>query len=243
MKAIKAILILCVTICFTSSCKKDLDMTLKQKTQFENADLRQIEVGDAWELHLVADTVTYVEVDYSAYLEPYLKVRMEGTKLEVGFTTKVYPTLNSVFRATVHTPHLDKLEAQDAAQVRCEGILQGHETEVSLAEASRCNGLEIEGESCLIKLDDASVMTGLQFVGNRFKAVLEDASQFKKLTPVEYYQENNLYKYTYGTTPSYKEIVALKKSIQDKFPDCFIVAFKGTQKISVQEALKQTNKK
>ena len=63
MKAIKAILILCVTICFTSSCKKDLDMTLKQKTQFENADLRQIEVGDAWELHLVADTVTYVEVD------------------------------------------------------------------------------------------------------------------------------------------------------------------------------------
>ncbi len=71
----------------------------------------------------------------------------------------------------------------------------------------------------------------------------EDASQFKKLTPVEYYQENNLYKYTYGTTPSYKEIVALKKSIQDKFPDCFIVAFKGTQKISVQEALKQTNKK
>lgn len=178
MKAIKAILILCVTICFTSSCKKDLDMTLKQKTQFENADLRQIEVGDAWELHLVADTVTYVEVDYSAYLEPYLKVRMEGTKLEVGFTTKVYPTLNSVFRATVHTPHLDKLEAQDAAQVRCEGILQGHETEVSLAEASRCHGLEIEGESCLIKLDDASVMTGLQFVGKRFKAVLEDASQF-----------------------------------------------------------------
>jgi N-acetylmuramoyl-L-alanine amidase len=71
----------------------------------------------------------------------------------------------------------------------------------------------------------------------------EDASQFKKLTPVDYYQENNLYKYTYGTTPSYKEIVALKKSIQDKFPDCFIVAFKGTQKISVQEALKQTNKK
>ena len=178
MKAIKPILLLCVALCFAASCKKDLDMTLKQKTQFENADLRQIEVGDAWELRLVADTVTYVEVDYSAYLEPYLKLRMEGTNLEVGFTTKVYPTHNSVFRATVHTPHLDKLEAQDAAQVRCEGILQGHETEVSLTDASRCNGLGIEGESCLIKLDDASVMTGLQFVGNRFKAVLEDASQF-----------------------------------------------------------------
>ena len=178
MKAIKPILLLCVALCFAASCKKDLDMTLKQKTQFENADLRQIEIGDAWELRLVADTVTYVEVDFSAYLEPYLKVRMEGTKLEVGFTTKVYPTHSSVFRATVHTPHLDRLEAQEAAQVRCEGILQGHETEVSLTDASRCNSLEIEGESCLIKLDDASVMTGLQFVGNRFKAVLEDASQF-----------------------------------------------------------------
>ena len=70
-----------------------------------------------------------------------------------------------------------------------------------------------------------------------------DATQFKKLTPVDSYQENNLYKYTYGSTTSYKEILALKKTIQDKFPDCFVVAFKGTQKISVQEALKQTSKK
>lgn len=67
----------------------------------------------------------------------------------------------------------------------------------------------------------------------------EDATQFKQLKPIGYYRDGNLYKYTYGHTASYKEIIALKKSIADKFPDCFIVAFLGDEKISVQEALKK----
>lgn len=67
----------------------------------------------------------------------------------------------------------------------------------------------------------------------------EDASQFKGLKPIGNYRDGNLYKYTYGSTPSYKEIIALKKSIADIFPDCFIVAFRGDEKIPVQDALKK----
>ena len=58
MKTIKTILILCVAICFATSCNKDVDMTLVQKTLFENADIRQIEVSDAWEVTVVADNNT-----------------------------------------------------------------------------------------------------------------------------------------------------------------------------------------
>jgi len=67
MKALKPILILCIAICFTTSCKKEVDMTVMQKTLFENADIRQIEIGDAWQVTIVADTVTFVQVEYSAY--------------------------------------------------------------------------------------------------------------------------------------------------------------------------------
>ena len=38
MKTIKSILILCVALCFATSCKKEVDMTLVQKTLFENAE-------------------------------------------------------------------------------------------------------------------------------------------------------------------------------------------------------------
>lgn len=63
-------------------------------------------------------------------------------------------------------------------------------------------------------------------------------SRFKGLEPsmISYYKENNLYKYTYGSTSSYKEIIELKKSLKEKFPDCFIIAMEDENKISVQEA-------
>ena len=183
MKALKPILILCIAICFTTSCKKEVDMTVMQKTLFENADIRQIEIGDAWQVTIVADTVTFVQVEYSAYLENYLKTKLEGTKLEIGFTGNVYPVINSVYRATVHTNHVtlfEKLEAKEAALVKCEGVFtfKGQQLELHLSDAAQCDGLIFLGESCEIKMENASLLTGFQFVGNTATAVLEDASQF-----------------------------------------------------------------
>ena len=67
-----------------------------------------------------------------------------------------------------------------------------------------------------------------------------DAPQFKQLSPVSFYQEKNVYKYTYGNTTTYKEIVALRKTILEKFPDCFIVAFQDDKKIPLQDAIRKT---
>ena len=72
MKVSRNILIICATICCFVSCKKEVDMTLVQKTVLENADIRQIEIGDAWQVTLIADSNTFVELAYSAYLEPPL---------------------------------------------------------------------------------------------------------------------------------------------------------------------------
>ena len=178
MKVYKPIILLCVALCFATSCKKDVDMTLVQKTVLENSDIRQIEVSDAWPVTIVSDSVTYVELAYSAYLEPYVKAKMEGNKLEIGFTTNVYPVINSEFRATVHTSQLEKLDLNDAAQVQSHGDFAGQHIEVELSDASKCNGLVFTGESCIIKMEDASLMTGFQFVGTTCNAELDDASQF-----------------------------------------------------------------
>ena len=178
MKNIKTILILCVALCFVTSCKKEVDMTLVQKTVLENADIRQIEVSDAWQVTVVADSRSYVELTYSAYLEPGLDVKMEGTKLGIGFTGNVYPVINSIFRATVHTMQLEKLEADDASQVQCSGQFSGQTIEVDLSDASNCNGIVFSGENCSIKLEGASLLTGFQFTGSHCTAELEHASQF-----------------------------------------------------------------
>ena len=178
MKATKTILIICATICCFASCKKEVDMTLVQKTVLENADIRQIEIGDAWQVTLIADSNTFVELAYSAYLEPNLKAKMDGTKLEIGFTGNVYPAINSVYRAIVHVRQLERVDAEDATRVQCSGSFSGQHIEINLAEATQCTGLSFSGESCEINLKDASLLAGFQFIGSTSKADLADASQF-----------------------------------------------------------------
>lgn len=178
MKTIKPFLILCVALCFATSCKKDVDRTLMQKNVLENVDIREIEVSDAWQVKVVADSNTYVVLEYSAYLENNLKAKMEGTKLEIGFAGNVYPAINSVFRAIVHTPQIEKIDADDASQIQFEGKFTGHQLEIELSDASQCNGPVFTGQSCNLKMEDASLLTGLHFVGSSCIAELEHASQF-----------------------------------------------------------------
>jgi N-acetylmuramoyl-L-alanine amidase len=67
----------------------------------------------------------------------------------------------------------------------------------------------------------------------------EGDSHFKGLSEVDYYEENGSFKYTYGASNNYNEIYRLRKQILDKFPDAFIIAFKGNDKMDVNEAIRE----
>ena len=63
--------------------------------------------------------------------------------------------------------------------------------------------------------------------------------RLKGLKPVSYYREGGLYKYTYGSSTDYNEVSRLRKSILSKFKDAFIIAFRGNEKMNVQQAIKE----
>lgn len=75
-----------------------------------------------------------------------------------------------------------------------------------------------------------------------------DDARLKGESGAEFYTENGLYKYTVGASTDYNEIYRLRKTLSDKFPEAFIIAFKNGEKMNVQEAVKefknnkQTNK-
>ncbi|MCR5039961.1 MAG: DUF2807 domain-containing protein [Bacteroidales bacterium] len=199
MKAIKTLLILCIAFSF-ASCKKDVDMTLVQKTVLENADIRQIKAFDAWEVTIVADSNTYVELEYSAYLENKVNVKMQGTQLEIGFTGSTYPVFNSVFRAVVHTNTIESIEAEDAAELYfvghfsatsdtlyvdledasvCSGLdYSGHIIAISIADDSDFLDFHLSGYNCETKVLDASTCKGVYDMSFHLVATLSDASQF-----------------------------------------------------------------
>lgn len=71
------------------------------------------------------------------------------------------------------------------------------------------------------------------------KKLPANSKQFKGLTPVNYYQEKGIYKYTYGENHDYNKVLRTKRQITSKFKDAFIVAFKNGEKINVNEAIKE----
>ena len=66
-----------------------------------------------------------------------------------------------------------------------------------------------------------------------------DSQQLKGLTDVDFYEENNLYKYTIGASTDYNEIYKLRKSLLSRFPEAFIIAFKAGQKVDVVGAIRE----
>ena len=68
-------------------------------------------------------------------------------------------------------------------------------------------------------------------------------ARFKGLSGVASYQEGGMFKYTVGNSEDYHEIYQLRKSIVDKFPQAFIVAFRNGVRMDVNEARKIKVKK
>lgn len=77
------------------------------------------------------------------------------------------------------------------------------------------------------------------------KKLSANNKQFKGLSPVSHYQENGLYKYTYGESTDYNKVLRTKRQISDKFKGAFIIAFKDGKKMDVNQAIKEfkNNKK
>lgn len=59
----------------------------------------------------------------------------------------------------------------------------------------------------------------------------EKNSCFKGLSPVSYYRENGLYKYTYGETTDRKKLLQELPRVRKLFKDAFIVSFKDGVKV------------
>lgn len=71
------------------------------------------------------------------------------------------------------------------------------------------------------------------------KLLKPDSEQFKGLENIDYYEENDLYKYTTGETSDYKEICEQCKKVRTIHPEAFVIAIYDGKKIPVAEAIKK----
>ena len=188
MKTIKTLFLLCIALCFATSCKKEADMTLVQKTVLENADIHLINVDDGWEVTFVYDSLkSFVELEYSAYLEDYVSVREDNEWLIIDFNSKINTLSGSVFRATVHISQKEALyiRADNASFITLEGLFEVEDMDIELHNASICNGFEVTSQSCSIELTYGSQIYGVNFNGTNCTVYAHKGSSCKGYFNVE----------------------------------------------------------
>ena len=84
---------------------------------------------------------------------------------------------------------------------------------------------------------DAPVFKLQIFVSNRM--LRKGDAHFKGETGYDSFQEGNMVKYTMGASTNYNEIYRLRKSLAEKFPEAFIIAFKNGKKYDVNQAIRE----
>ena len=82
----------------------------------------------------------------------------------------------------------------------------------------------------------------LQILASSFRLKANDA-RLKGQSDASYYEEGGLFKYTVGASEDYNEINQLRKTLQEKFPQAFVVAFKNGQKMDVRVAIQEFKSK
>ena len=92
-----------------------------------------------------------------------------------------------------------------------------------------------ENTDATVARDDAPVFK-VQFLSSSKKLGKGDAA-FKGLSPVSHYYDKGMYKYTYGESANYNEILRIKKKVNEKFKDAFIVAFIKNERVDTQQAI------
>ena len=84
---------------------------------------------------------------------------------------------------------------------------------------------------------DAPVFKVQLFMGSR--KLRPGDQHFQGITDFECIQEGNLFRYTTGSSTNYNEIYRLRKSLLEKFPDAFIIAYKNGEKMDVNAAIRE----
>ena len=109
------------------------------------------------------------------------------------------------------------------------GNIQFAETAPSVAEP-------VTEETTPIMVQDDVPVFKVQFLSSSKKLPNGDQA-FKGVAPVEYYYDKGLYKYTYGASTNYNEILSMKRKVNEKFKDAFVVAFIKGERVDTQQAI------
>lgn len=69
-------------------------------------------------------------------------------------------------------------------------------------------------------------------------APLQDGDPRFKRLKCNYYKQDGMYKYVYGSSTSYQEVAAMREQVKSLFPDAFMIALKNGERVDISKVRK-----
>ena len=130
-----------------------------------------------------------------------------------------------------------RAEEADTAPRRTVKQVETRATKAKTVQQNRRQNQQDKPAQHKAHVADAPVFKLQIFVSNRM--LRKGDAHFKGETGYDSYQEGNMVKYTMGASTNYNEIFRLRKTLAEKFPEAFIIAFKNGKKYDVNQAIRE----
>ena len=217
--------------------KQSLELASRVQQEFTKVAKRKnngVRQAGFWVLARTSMPAVLVELDFicNPTVESFLDSESGQEKLAKSLFNAVKSYKASYHSATddkSKSKNQDKKKADDKKMSNKDN--QNEETVESKVEAKSDSGngdVKVSQHEALI--DDNTEVYKIQFLTST-KKLKDGAPELKGLSPVNYYYEKGIYKYTFGTLTDKKEALSLQNKIRKKFKGAFIVVFKGEKRI------------
>ncbi|MGM0497167.1 MAG: N-acetylmuramoyl-L-alanine amidase family protein [Bacteroidota bacterium] len=186
---------------------------------------------------LIQNTHLEQSLNFASFVQDEFKeettLKNRGVK-QAGFLLLWKTTMPSVL-----------IEAGFLSNPEEESYLQKDEVHENLAysifKAFKAYKKRIDSKSVSLSKKKDSISYKLQIASSN-NPIPKDSDYFKNYDNIKEYKLENKYKYTIGDFKEYDKVVEMKKEIKKDFPGAFVVAFKNKKPISVEKAIRLTEK-
>lgn len=174
---------------------------------------------------------------YKNKYDKRVSVPYRASEKEVTSVPKIVPdtyrqterrSVSSDTTARTGKPQVQKTTARNVVRNTEANKVGTNKVETKLATKPVTKPTEVKG---------APVFKLQIFVSSR--TLRKGDAHFKGETDYDSYQEGGMVKYTMGASTNYNEIYRLRKSLLEKFPEAFIIAFKNGRKYDVNQAIRE----
>lgn len=87
-------------------------------------------------------------------------------------------------------------------------------------------------------VDEGRPVFKVQILANQSR-LARNSKMLKGQTDADHFTEDGMYKYTVGASNNFNEINRLRAQLSEKFPGCFVIAFKNGKKMNINAAIRE----